>query len=224
MDGLSDGVLGALIGAGAALLTALLTVGLGWLVASRQLRHDREERATDRALQSKRERLFTSLASASEIARSVTNLARPELEVQATASRFNESVTTLAAAGSVASLEVVARGRDLVGRAGRLFLVAIAKRRWLEEEGTGEEWIAFADWAVHSQIELQNAYALLMASVRRDLQIPGSSDAEVLEATKADVLGLLAAAEEAKGIVFSGAEIAPQSNRALQKSRENLTE
>lgn len=221
MDGLSDGVMGALIGAGAALLTGLLTVGLGWLVASRQLRHDREERATDRALQSKRERLFTSLSSATEITRSVTNLARPELEAQATAARFNESVTNLAAAGSVASLEVVARGRDLVGRAGRLFLIAMAKRQWLEEEGTGEDWLAFADWAVHSQIELQNAYALLMASVRRDLRIPGSTDAEVLEATKADVLGLLAAADEAKGILLSGSDSAPQLAAALRKAREN---
>lgn len=221
MGGFSDGVMGALIGAGAALVAALLTVGLGWFVASKQLRHDREERATDRALQSKRERLFTSLSSASEITRSVTNLARPEFEVQATASRFNESVTTLAAAGSVASLEVVARGRDLVGRAGRLFLIAMARRQWLEEEGTSEEWIAFADWAVHSQMELQNAYALLMASVRRDLQIPGSTDAEVLEATRADVPGLLAAADEAKGILLCGAESAPQSARALQNAREN---
>lgn len=132
MGGLSDSVMAALIGGGVGLLTVAITVGGAAWVAARQLRHDREERATDRALQSKRDRLFASLSAASDMTRSISSLARPGSDISETADRFNAAVTGLAAAESVASLEVVDRGRELVGQAGVLFLIAMAKRASLK--------------------------------------------------------------------------------------------
>lgn len=206
MEGLSDGVMGALIGAGVALLTGLLTVGLGWLVASRQLRHDREERATDRALQSKRDRLFSSLAAATDVTRSIGSLARPDSNISEAADRFSNAINSLAAAGSVASLEVVERGRDLVGEAGRLFLIAMAKRASLDKEAAVEDWSKFGDWTIDAQVQLQKGYGLLLAAVRRDLRIPDSSDERVLAATAVDVQALSRASAEAKTILMSGTE------------------
>ena len=202
MDGISDGVMGALIGAGAAILSGLLTVLVGAWVASRQLRHDREERAIDRALQSKREKLFISLSAASDVGRSITGLARPGSDISEMSERFSEAVNTLASAGSVASLEVVTRGRDLVGHAGRRFLIAMAMRRALDEEASAREWIEFGDWTIDQQVEMQNATGLLLAAVRRDLGIPNSSDEQVLAATAVDVNGLRRAAAEARAILL----------------------
>lgn len=204
--GLSDGVMGALIGAGAALLTGLLTVWLGWLVASRQLRHDREERSTDRALQSRRDRLFISLSAATDVTRSTGSLARPSSNTSEAADRFSDAVNTLAPAGSVVSLEVVERGRDLVGQAGRLFPIAISKRASLDKEAAIEDWSKFGDWAIDAQVQLQRAYGLLLAAVRRDLRIPHSLDDQVLAATAVDVQAPSHASAEAKVILISGRE------------------
>lgn len=203
MNDISDGVMGALIGAGAAILSGLLTVMFGAWVASRQLRHDREERAIDRALQSKRDKLFTSLSAASDVGRSITGLARPGSNVSEMSDRFSEAVNILASAGSVASLEVVTRGRDLVGHAGRLFLIAMAKRSAIDEQASAKEWMAFGDWAIAQQVELQSANGLLLAAVRRDLGIPNSSDEQVLAATAVDVQGLQRAAAEARAILLA---------------------
>lgn len=204
MEGMSDGILSAVIGAGAALITVAITVGGAAWVAARQLKHDREERAVDRALQSKRDRLFVSMAAASDVSTSILGLARPERTIAEASSSFNDAVRTLAAGSSVASIEVVIRGRDLVGRAGPLFLTAMAKRRSLEGSGNMTDWVAFVDWAIHAQVELQNAYALLLASVRRDLGIPDSADYQVIEATRTDVKSLLHAMEEAREFLAAG--------------------
>ena len=202
MDGITDGVMAAMIAAGAALLTVIITVGGAAWVAVRQLAHDRLERATDRALQSKRERLFISLTAATDVTRSIGRLARPGSEISASADRFTEAVNNLAAGASVASLEVVERGRDLAGQAGRLFLIAMAKRAGLASDASVEEWADFGNWTIDAQVELQIPYGLLLAAVRRDLGISDSSDEQVLAATKVDVAALEHAAAEAKSILL----------------------
>jgi hypothetical protein len=203
MYGLSDGVTGALIGAVAVLLVGLLTVVAGAWVAARQLRHDREERATDRALQSKRDKLFTSLSAASDVTRSISALARPGSSIPDLSDRFSDAVNALASGGSVASLEVVSRGRDLVGHAGRLFLIAMAKRAALDKKASLSDWMEFGDWAIAQQVELQGVNARLLAAVRRDLGIPNSTDEQVFAATAVDVEGLQRAATEAREILTS---------------------
>lgn len=203
MDGISDGMAVALIGVVGALLTVVITVVGAGIVASRQLRHDREERATDRALQSKRDQLFTSLAAAAEVTRSISSLARPGSDISETADRFSAAVTRLAAAGSVASLEVVERGRDLVGQAGVLFMVAMAKRASLQKDDPAEKWAEFGDWTIDAQVKLQRIYGLLLAAVRRDLRIPDSDDDQVLKATAADVKAIESATAEAREILLS---------------------
>lgn len=203
MDGISDGMAVALIGVGGALLTVVITVIAAGAVASRQLRHDREERATDRALQSKRDKLFTSLSAASDVTRSISGLARPGSDISETADRFSAAVTVLAAAGSVASLEVLERGRDLVGQAGVLFMIAMAKRASLQIDDPAEEWAEFGDWTIDAQVKLQHVYGLLLAAVRRDLRIPDSDDDQVLAATAADVKALEHATAEAREILLA---------------------
>lgn len=203
MAGISDGVMAALIGAGGAFLTVAITVGGAAIVAFRQLRHDREERATDRTLQSKRDTLLTSLSAASDVTRSIGRLARPGSKVSEATDKFSDAITSLAAAGSVASLEVLERGRDLVGQASRLFLIAMAKRALLEEDSAAEVWLEFGNWVIDAQVELQSAYGLLLAAVRRDLRIPDSSDERVLAATSVDVDALGRASAEAKAILMS---------------------
>ena len=201
MDGITDGVVVALIGLAGTVLAVAITVAGAALVASRQLRHDRAERATDRALQSKRDRLVTSMSAAADVTRSISALARPTNKVDETSVRFNDAVNSMAAAGTVASLDVVKLGRDLTGHAARLFMVGMAKRRRLEEDGSFEDWITFSDWTIEAQVELQKPYARLLAAVRRDLNIADSSDEQVLAATSVDVQALHKASGEAWSIL-----------------------
>ncbi|OBU64399.1 hypothetical protein A9K58_17575 [Stenotrophomonas maltophilia] len=125
------------------------------------------------------------------------------MAIEEAASEFNKAVAGLSASGSVASLEVVERGRDLVGQCGRLFFIAMAKRRSIElqsREGP-HDWVEFADWAITTQVELQAPYARLLAAIRRDLGIEGSSDDEVLKAIAVDMVALNAAATQAAEIL-----------------------
>jgi hypothetical protein len=193
----------ALIAAGAGLLTVGITAAVAAAVATKQLRHDREERAKDRALESKRDRLFTGLEFANNAMRSMLRLANADVTIEEAASEFNKAVAGLSASGSVASLEVVRRGRDLVGQCGRIFFLAMAKRRRIElqsREGP-HDWVEFADWAITTQVELQVPYARLLAAMRRDLGIEGSSDDEVLNAIAVDMAALNAAATQAAEIL-----------------------
>lgn len=193
-------VVAALIGAGAAFLAL---TGTAW-VASAQLAHDRRERAKDRALQSKRDRLFDGIAAANAAIRTVTALANPNVDVATTSAKFNEATSALSAAGSVASLEVVSRGKDLVGSVGRVFLVGLAKRRETEKVSDYAAWATFVDWTINQQLALQPTYALLLAAVRRDLGIDDSSDAAVFDAIRVDAQQLAASMDEAADILGTG--------------------
>ncbi len=175
------------------------------MVARSQLRHDREERAKDRALQSKRDRLFGALEFANEAMRSITKLGNAECSIGDVAAEFNKAIAGLSASGGVASLEVMARGRDLVGECGRLLLRGMAKRRRLDNQPRdgADDWVVFGDWIVGSQVELELPYSRFLAAVRRDLGIEGASDREVLASITVEMDPLKRAAAEAFAVLQS---------------------
>jgi len=175
---MDHGITSALIGAGAALLVVLVTAA----VAVTQLRHDREQRAKDRALQAKRDLLIDALKSAIIAMRSGSDLVRQEVDINAVSAKFTNAIAAMNAASAVASLEVVARGKDLVATMGKQYMTAMAVRSTLAPDLMPEQLVDFALDVIEKQKEFQQPFALLVAAVRRDLLIEGADDEAVAKA------------------------------------------
>nr|WP_312355145.1 hypothetical protein [Stenotrophomonas pavanii] len=188
-------------GAWIALGGVAATLAVTAVIAIHQLNHDRIERAKDRALQAKRERLFSAMASATGAMQSITRLANPKSDLAEVIAELSNRISEISSASTVTSIEVMTRGRDLTGHLGAKFIEALGLRETAELLGDHESWMEFADWAIDAQVELQDSHILLVAAVRRDLGMPESSDEQVRAALSVDVKGLEHARTQARAAV-----------------------
>lgn len=188
-------------GAWIALGGVAATLAVTALIAIRQLNHDRTERAKDRALESKRERLFNAMTSATGAMQSITRLADPKADLAGVIAELSNRISEISSASTVASIDVMTRGRDLTGHLDAKFIEALGRRETAELLGDQESWMEFADWAIDAQVELQDSRSLLAAAVRRDLGMAESSDEQVRAALSVDVKGLEHARAQARAAV-----------------------
>lgn len=173
----------AYIGGGAAILVVLVTA----LIAIRQLQHDRDQRAADRALQAKRELLVDALKGAIVLSSLPSQLTRAEVDVEQVGAKFVESHSRISASSAVASLEVIERGSALVDLAGRAFTTAMTVRALLGRDPQQTQMKEFIVNILEGQKQYQELLSPFIAAIRRDLMIEGSDDAEVQKALHIDV-------------------------------------
>lgn len=175
-------IVSALIGG----LIALCVVGVTARIAVWQLKHDREQRATDRALQAKRDLLVDALKAAIVLIGSAPELSRKEVDVGEVSTRFTDALARMNAAGAVASLEVMARGRDFVNVVAKAFTRAMTERTLIGPEADHHALMQLGMEIVQSQRAFRGPYQRLVAAIRRDLGIVGASDDEVSAALNVD--------------------------------------
>lgn len=186
MPQLDSTVLAAIIGGIVTAITVSLTVAGAVGVAVYQLSHDRQERAKDRALQSKRDLLIAGISSANEAMRAMSVLSDPEMTVTECGARFQQAAAAMSAGSAVADVEVLRKARDFTFELAQSFMEAMLLRSLMSETASPAEWLAYQRKIMELQMELQPAYASLVAAVRRDLGIENSTDTEIESALRLD--------------------------------------
>jgi hypothetical protein len=124
----SADVKSAVIGNIGIVAVAMLSLfGTGWF-ASKQLKHDREEKSKDRALELKKELLIQGVRGAQEMIGALSSAADLKLELSAISAKFQNGSAALVAASAVADIRTVAAGRSFVEEAGPAMMRVIAAR------------------------------------------------------------------------------------------------
>jgi len=176
----------AIIGGLFGLVAVLITAGVTAIMTSFQLKHDRQQRAADRALQAKRELLVDALKAANVLMSVTPALSHEDVDIQKLSAVFTDALATMNAANAVGSIETMSRGRDYVNVAAPMFVAAMTQRALLGDDATRQQLSEFAVEIIKSQRGFQIPYQKLVAAIRRDLNIESSTDAEVSNALAID--------------------------------------
>jgi hypothetical protein len=129
----SPDVQAALVGNLGIVVGALVTVIVTAYIATRQFRHERVEKAKDRALEVKKEVLLEGVRGAQQLLSGIgafSNMTRSPEQIVA---EIQQGIGRITVAGAVGNLETVAAGKDLVDSAGPIFMDLIARRKPLDD-------------------------------------------------------------------------------------------
>lgn len=124
----SPDVTAALVGNLGLISATLITVAGTAAFTAKQFRHERTEKAKDRALELKKELLFQGVRGAQEIMSALSSGSALDLEISALTSRFQNGSSDLVTASSVADVRTVSAGRDFVEAAGPALMRIMTKR------------------------------------------------------------------------------------------------
>lgn len=131
--GASSDVQAALIGNAGIVLTTLLTLGVTGWIAARQFRHERKERAADRALELKKEILLEGVRGAQAVLGSIGSIGTLNRSIEEILPDWLSGLGKIHTASAVANTETIRAGKDFVEHAGPVFLRLMAMRKPVEE-------------------------------------------------------------------------------------------
>lgn len=129
----SSDVQAALIGNLGIVVGALLTMIVTAVIATRQFRHERLEKAKDRALELKKEVLLDGVRGAQSALSSLGALASMDKRIEDTLAEFQSGMGRIHTASVVASPNTVQAGKEFVDKVGPFFLRLLAKRRPVQD-------------------------------------------------------------------------------------------
>ena len=129
----SPDVKAALIGNLGIVAAAIVTVVATAIFATRQFRHERREKAKDRALEVKKDVLLDGVRGAQQLLFSVGSFGNVSRTPEQITGDFQAGLGLLTTAGAVASVRTVKKITELTERAGPLVLKLMSLRRPLDD-------------------------------------------------------------------------------------------
>lgn len=125
---ISDDILAALIGNAGLIAATLITITATARFTARQFKHERIEKAKDRALEIKKELLIDAVRGAQLLVGSIASVSNLERSVVEIGDAFQEGCGKLFAGAPVASVSSAKAGTNLVRVAGPLMMKCLTKR------------------------------------------------------------------------------------------------
>jgi hypothetical protein len=168
----SSDVQAALIGNLGIVFAALLTMIVTAVIATRQFRHERKEKAKDRALELKKEVLLDGVRGAQSALSSLGAIASLK-KIEDALSDFQSGMGRIHTASVVANSDTVRAGKEFIDKVGPFFLRLVAERSPVESMQTNFN-------LKRQMIDSIIAENKLLLSRQRDAAVSGNAD----EATK----------------------------------------
>lgn len=159
------------------------------IIAVWKLREDSRQKVLDRELQTKRDILFEGIKSMAKAQQAFSSLSNVNIKLEDLIQSFQEAMSGMTMASSVASIHTAAKGKEFGDKLGPLFMEAMRMRAALDHLENGPEHPHYFNrqmelgvFVISNILEVGKAMLRAVAAVRSDVGIAKETQEEFLAA------------------------------------------